>query len=635
MNLWKEICFCCRALFGKHSLDAEMAEEMREHLLRLTEVNLASGLTPKDAYDAARRQFGGIDQIKEIAREQRGVRWIEDIGRDLRKSARLMAKQPGFVATAVGILTLCIGANLTIFAVLNSIVLRPLPFPDADRLVTIFNTYPKAGVDRDGASLTNYYERRGQLSTFSQIAIIRPDSAIVGEAGTTERVDAARISPQFFKALGVVLSLGREFSDEEADYQRDRVVILTHGYWRDALGADPRVLGRELRVDGVAKKIVGVLPPNFCFLSSTARLFVPYASSASERAPSQRHSGDMITMIGRLKPGISIAEAEAELAVQDASLAESYPQAKRIADAGFRSVLASLQADHVQSVRPVLWLLQAGAFLLLLIGSLNLVNLLLIRASGRAKEFAIRQSMGATRRHIVSEVMSETVLLSLAGGVGGLGLAWFGIRMVAKVGPDRLPLGAGIAFDAPLAIGAMVGAAILGALLAFPLAWVNFRAQVADGLQASSRSSTVSRAAQKLRHGFIVTQIALALVLLMGAGLLGLSLRRVMAVSPGFRPDHTLVGQLTLPWKNYHGAAYLVFADKLLAELRRQPGVVAASLSTKIPLTGTGVHSGKLAVTVKGHWSTLVKRFALIMATACLATILRRWESRCAKAASW
>jgi len=520
---------------------------------------------------------------------------------DLRFALRLLLKTPGFTATALATIALCLGANLTIFAVTDSVLLRPLPFPGADRLVTVFNTYPKAGVDRDGASLTNYYERRGKIAAFSGVAIIRPDSAIVGEPGSTESVGIARVSPGFFTTVGLPPVIGRSFQEGETTFQTDGVVILSDAYWRQRFNADPAVLGRKIRMDGNERQIVGVLPPSFRFLSTDARLYVPLSSDPANRGPGQRHSGNSIAMIARLAPGVSLAEAQSQIDAHNASVAESYPQAKMIADAGFRSVVVSLHADHVKSLRPILLLLQAGVLLLLLIGSVNLVNLLLIRASGRARELAIRQSMGATTRHVVRAVIAETMLLAVFGGLGGLIVAAHGIDLVRVLGAERLPLGARIAFDGRVAVAALLSSFALGVVIALPIAWFNLRTHLANAFQSASRTTTANRTAQRLRHAFIVTQIALAFVLLSAAGLLGLSLRRAMTVSSGFRPDHVLTGQLTLPWKDYHGPAYLPFVEKLSAEIARQPGVIATGLATKLPLSGAGVQSNKSAVTVKGH----------------------------------
>nr|MBA3543399.1 ABC transporter permease [Chthoniobacterales bacterium] len=464
---------------------------------------------------------------------------------DLRFAFRQLRKAPAFTLTAIAIIAICLGANLAIFAVINSILLRPLPFPQSDRLVTIFNTYPKAGVEDDGCSLPNYYERRSNIPAFSSLSIYNHRSEVVGDPGSTEQVEIMRISPEFFTTVGVSLATGRSFTEEEASVaENNGVAILTDAFWRQRFNADPDILGRDLRLNGIARKIVGVLPPDFSFLSSEARLFLPIRSRLEDRTPQQRHSGGGGRhMIARLKPGATIAEAQAQIDAHNTAVDQDNPEAKMMAEAGFRSPVVSLHADHVRSVRPTLLLMQAGVFFLLLIGAVNIVNLLLIRASGRAKEMAIRQSMGAGRRHVVTQVMTETVSLTFAGGVLGVIVGAWGIHLLEFLGASRLPLGAHIAFDGWLASIGLAGAVVLGIVIAAPIAWFNMSRHLANALQSESRAGTVSRAAQSLRHGFIIAQIALAFVLLAGAALLGLSLKKVMAVAPGFRADHVLTGE--------------------------------------------------------------------------------------------
>ncbi len=518
---------------------------------------------------------------------------------DLRYAFRQLRKSPAFTLTALATVAICLGANLAIFAVIDSVLLRPLPFPQSDRLVTIFNTYPKAGVENDGSSLTNYYERRGHIPVFSSLSIYRYGSEVVGETGSTDQVELMRVSPDFFQTLGVNLAMGRTFAEPETITPiEDRgVAILTNEYWRQRYNSDPKILGRELRVNGVPRKIIGVLPPGFHFLSSEARFFLPLTSRAELRTPKQRHSGGgAIQMIARLKPDATIAQAQAQIDAHNAAVERDDPEAKAMAEAGFRSPVVSLHADHVRAIRPTLLLMQGGVFFLLLIGAVNLVNLLLIRASGRAKEMAIRQSMGASRRHVVKQVMVETVVLTFAGGLLGLVVGAWGIRLFEVLGAERLPLGAQIAFDGWLAAIGLAGAVVLGVVLAVPIAWFNLSNHLAHALQAESRSGTISLAAQRLRHGFIIAQIALAFVLLAGAALLGLSLKKVMAVSPGFRADHVLTGQFTLPWGPYPDRVAVV--DRLLELIGQQPGVAAAGTITNLPLSGD---NGKTAVTPKGY----------------------------------
>jgi len=518
---------------------------------------------------------------------------------NLRYAFRQLRKAPAFTLTALATIAICLGANLAIFAVINSILLRPLPFPQSDRLVTIFNTYPKAGVERDGSSITNYYERRGNIAAFSSLSIFRYGSEVVGETGAAEQTEIMRISPEFFTTLGVGPMMGRGFNEAEAEVaENNGVAIVTDGYWRQRLNSDPNVLGRDLRVNGIPRKIVGVLPPDFRLLSSEARLFLPIRSRLEQRTPKQRHSGGGGThMIARLKPGATIAEAQAQIDAHNAAVEKDNPEAKMMAEAGFRSPVLSLHADHVRSIRPTLWLMQGGVFFLLLIGAVNLVNLLLIRASGRVKEMAIRQSMGASRRHVVTQVMVETILLTLLGGLLGVSVGAWGLRLLEVLGADRLPLGAHISFDGTLAAIGLLGAVVLGIVIAVPIAWFNLSSHLANALQSESRTGTISRATQRLRHGFIVAQIALAFVLLAGAALLGLSLKKVMAVSPGFRADHVLTGEFTLAWGR-DPAHRVAVVDRLLELIGQQPGVAVAGTITNMPLSGD---NGKTAIAPKDY----------------------------------
>jgi predicted permease len=515
---------------------------------------------------------------------------------DFRYSVRALIKNPAFTVTALATVAICLGANLAIFAVINSILLRPLPFPIADRLVTIYNTYPKAGVENDGSSITNYYERRGNIPAFESLSMYMERAETVGDPGSMQQEEIVRISPEFFATLGVSPAIGRNFTEEETAAQKN-VIILTDAFWRERFNSDPDVLGRDTRINGIPRKIVGVLPPGFRFLSSEARVFLPIKSDMEQRGPKARHSNDDGTyMIARLKPGATIAEAQAQVDAHNDAVEKDNPEAKMMAEAGFRSLVRPLHAEHVRSIRPTLLLMQAGVFFLLLIGAVNLVNLLLIRASDRVKEMAIRQSMGASRGHVVRQVVTETVLLTATGGLLGVLVGAWGTHLLQVLGANRLPLGAHIAFDGWLALIGFVGSVVLGVVIAMPIAWFNLHSHLANALQSESRTGTTNRATQRLRHGFIVAQIALAFVLLAGAALLGLSLKKAMAVSPGFRPDHVLTGECTVSWDLQRERVGIV--DRLLESIRQQPGITATGTITNIPLTGD---SGKTVVTPKGY----------------------------------
>jgi predicted permease len=588
-----------RVLTRRRDFEDGMSEELRFHIEQWTDDLVGSGMSRGKATRLIRMELGNLDNIRADCREAFGVHLFDELRRQLSYAARLLRKAPGFTATALLTLAVCFGANLTIFAVIDSVLLRPLPFPEPDRLMTIFNTYPKAGVERDGSSLTNYYERRGHISAFTSLAIYRYGTEIIGEAGSTERQQTMRVSPDFFSTLGLGPVIGRTFTEEETTFQTDDVAILSDTFWRQRYNADPNVIGRHVRVNSVPRTVIGVLPPTFRFLSSDARVFLPLASLPEDRTPLQRHSGGNVTqMIARLKPGTTLAQAQSQIDAQNATLEVDDPQAKMMADAGFRSLVVPLHADHVAAIRPTLLLLQAGAIALLLIGAVNLINLLLVRASGRVKELAVRQALGASRGYVASEVVVETTLLTSIGGLLGLGVGYGGIHLLRVLGADRLPLGGRIAFDARLALVALVAAIILGIVFAAPIAWFNLQRHLGNALQSESRGGTSGRAAQILRHSFIVSQIALACVLLAGAGLLGLSLQRAMAVSPGFQSDHVLTGQILLPWANYPEAARLTFIENLMDKIGHLPGVLTAGVVNNVPFSG---NSGKSAATVMGH----------------------------------
>ena len=545
-------------------------------------------------------ELGSLNSVKVECRQSRGLHIIDEFLRELRYAARLLRKEPWFTLTALLTLAVCLGANLTIFAVIDSVLLRPLPFPEANRLVTIFNTYPKAGVERDGSSITNYYERRGQIPAFRSLAIYRYGTALVGEVGSAEREEVNQVSPDFFATLERGPVLGRVFRDDETTYKTDTVAILTDAYWRQHFHADPQVIGRQIQVDGIATTVIGVLPPGFRFLSSKARIYFPLASDLQQRSPLERHSGgNRIQMIARLNPGFTVAQAQAELDTQNARLELDDPQAKMIADAGFRSVIVPLHADHVASIRPTLLLLQTGVFGLLLIGAVNLLNLLLVRANARAKELAVRRALGASGGHVLAETLVETTFLTLAGGLLGLAVAALGIHLLATLGADRLPLGSQIAFNGRLAFVALAGAVVLGLVLAVPAALFHSRGPLLLAIQSESRGGTASRSAQGLRHTFIVAQIALAFVLLAGSGLLGISLENASQVSPGFRPSDVLSGRISLPAKSYPSdRRALAFTEQLVEKMESQPGVLTAGVSNNVPFSG---YSGKSSATVKGY----------------------------------
>ena len=588
-----------RWLVARDRFERAMGEEMRFHLEARAADLERSGVAPAEAARRARMEFGALDHVKDECRRESGLRVFDEVPRNLRQALRRLRRTPGFTAATLATLACCLGANLALFALVDAILLRPLPFPESHRLVRIFNSYPRAGVMDDGCSLPNYYERRGRIAALASISAYWTDTAVVGGAGSTVREMSLRVSPEFFATLGQPLAMGRAFTEEETTFETDRVVVLSDSFWRERLGADAEVLGRTLRIDGLEMTVVGVLPPSFRFLSSPARLFFPLSSGAEQRLPSRRHSGGgSRQMIARLAGAASLEEAQAQVDAHDASVNAGDPAAAQMAAAGFRSRVVPLHADHVAAVRPLLVLVQAGAVVLLLIGAVNVAGLLVVRASAREKELAVRQALGAGRRHVLIEGLTEAVLLALAGFVLGLAVGAAGIRLLSVLGAGQLPLGARVMLDARVAGVGLAVAAVLGVAMGLPFAWSGLRAGP-EALHLQPRGGTSGRAARRLRHALVTAQVALAFVLLSGAGVLGLSLRRVSAIAPGFRPGHVVSAEVVMPWKFYPGARVRVgFAERLLEEVARQPGVTAAGVSTNLPFNGW---SGKSAVRVKGQ----------------------------------
>src|SRR5581483_6713494 len=468
------------------------------------------------------------------------------------------------------------------------------------RLVIVTKAYPGAGISRADGSLPNYYDWRTGIPAFASVSAERNGSVIIGSGDAPSSVLCGRVSSEFFATLGIKPALGRFFTEEDTNKLGGHAVVLTDAYWRSHFNADPDILGRELRVDGQNAPIVGVLPRAFRYLSSRAQLYFPLASPVRERAVDRRHTGNT-RVIARLAPGASLETAQAQIRALDARQLADDPVATQLQAAGYRASVSSLHADHVRSVRPTLVLLQAGALCLLLIGGVNLVNLLLVRASGRTREFAVRQALGAACRDVIREVLVETLLLSILGGTVGIVAGAFGVDLLSILGTNGLPLGAQVTFDGRVAAVAWLGSLLVGAALAVPIIWFNLRQPVALALQSGSRGGTSGRAAQRLRQSFIVAQIALAFVLLAGAGLLGVSLHRVLAVSPGFQPEHVFAGRLSLPGNRYKDTtSRLDFEQRLLSELQAQPGVESVAATTAVPFTPEAVTNSSV-VTVEGY----------------------------------
>lgn len=502
--------------------------------------------------------------------------------------------------TALLTFALCLGANVALFAVVNAVLFHPLPFPDPSRLVTVDNAYPKAGVPEGiGVSVPHYLERRAGIAAFAEAAAYRSGGETIGESGSPDRVDAMSVTPSFFQVLQVKPALGRTFSEEEGTPGKNSVVIISDGLWRQKFGADPAAVGSQIRLGGGAMStLIGVMPPDFRFLTSRAQLWSPLTFDDDQRKVESRHSNNM-SMIARLKPGASIAEAQAQINALNLSASANDPFAKIAQEAGFKSQVTDLHDQFVAKLRPALLLLQAGVLVLLLIGVVNLANLMLVRATGRAKELSVRQVLGAGRARIARQLLTESLVLTGSGAVLGLALGWAGLRGLDVLGADKLPHAGPLQIDPTVILTALAAAIVVGVLLALPTIWHSQYGNLATALSVESRGGTTSRATHRVRHGLIVAQFALAFVLLADASLLGLSFTRVLAVKPGFQPDHVLTGIVPLPRAGYkEDKERMAFVDRLARELQSVPGVTAAGFSTELPFIGYGSRN---AITVLGY----------------------------------
>ncbi len=567
-----------RVLTRRRDFEDGMSEELRFHIEQYTEDLVRSGISPRKSGPPSHgSNSAAFINIKGDCREAFGVHLFDELRRQLQLRRPVAAKDPG------------------IYSYRASDPRRLLRRESDDFCRDRFGAAPPAAISRarpaddDLQHLSESRRRSRRLLADQLLRAPRPNSRFQPRSRSTamERrlsvsparrnaCQTMRVSPDFFSTLGLGPAIGRTFTDEETTYRnRPRC----HSFRHVLAATIQRRSPRDREADSCKQRSQNC-DRRLASRASAFSLPMPGCSSRLHRALKiachrERHSGgNVIQMIARLQPGATLAQAQSEIDAQNAALEVDDPQAKMIADAGFRSLVVPLHADHVAAVRPTLLLLEAGVLVLLLIGAVNLVNLLLIRASGRVKELAVRQALGASWRYLVSEAVVETTLLTFAGGLLGLAVGAGGIRLLRALGADRLPLGGHIAFDARLALVGLVAAIIMGIVFAAPVAWFNLRRHLGNALQSESRGGTSGRGAQILRHSFIVSQIALAFILLAGAGLLGLSLQRVMAVSPGFRSDHVLTGQILLPWADYPAGSPPGICGKLDGQTRPPTGSV-------------------------------------------------------------
>lgn len=506
---------------------------------------------------------------------------------DLKFGLRLLVKDRSFTITALLTLALCIGANTAMFGIVRSVLLKPLPWPGSDRVVLLYNSYPNAGAPRVGAAVPDYYDRLKAVPALDMQALFRRESMTYGDENGAERLVSLRATPSFYRMLQVRPAVGRVFADAEGEPGKNAVVLLSFGFWQRKFGGDRSVVGQTVRLNGNPFQVVGVMPRDFTFLQNDTDLFTPAAFTPADKSDNRRHSNNW-QMIGRLRAGASMAQVQQQVDALNANNDVRFPEFHQILkDAGFHTVAVFLQDDVVRDVKSVLYLLWGGVLFVLVIGAVNIANLVMVRASGRSREMATRHAIGGDLSRLARQLLTETTLLAAGGGVLGVLLGWWALRSVATLNLDQLPRGYEIGLDW-MTIGVIVGLTTLVGLFIGVAPVVRlWRMNLNLELREESRGGTSGRRAHLVRRVLAMTQVAIALVLLIGAGLLLASFRAVLHLDFGFSAEGVATASINLPSTSYKdNAALIAFERRALEGLRAIPGVQAAGATSYLPFSG-------------------------------------------------
>ena len=509
---------------------------------------------------------------------------------DLRLGLKMLWKSRVYAATAIVTLAVCIGANAAIFTIVNSVLLKPLPVPDADRILLMSNQYPNAG--SSAASGTNsgvpdYFDRLRDMTVFEEQAMYAGRGLAVELDGSPQLVRGMVATPSLFRLLEIAPALGRSFDDSEGEIGSEQKVILSSRLWRDLYAAKPDVLGKELRLAGLPYTIVGVMPDNFEFADPEARFWIPLAFTDQEKSDDRRHSNNWYH-IGRLKPGATLEQAQSQVDAINAANLDRFPQFKELLiNAGFHTSVERLQDVLVRSVARTLYLLWGGAAFVLLVGALNIANLALARSTLRTKELGTRVALGAGRARIASQLVVEGLIVALIAGVLGAAIAAGVLQALESLGLDRLPRGAEVHMDLTVFGTILIVSAVAGVLIGLvPLLHVP-RANLSSVLQESSRGGSAGTRVRAVRRTLVVAEVAFAFVLLIGSGLLVASFRNLLAVNPGFESNGVITASVVIQRATYPELTDIrAFLDRALTAIRNVPGVVNAGVTTIIPLSG-------------------------------------------------
>ena len=490
----------------------------------------------------------------------------------------MLVKTPAFSLLAILTLGLAIGANSAVFSVINAVLLRPLPYEKPEQLVRVFGTQPQLA--EAPTAPANFLDWQEQNQSFERIATFVGQGFNLVGGDKPERVRGMRVSAELFQLLGVQPALGRAFHTEEDQVGRNRVVVLSDQFWRSRFAGERSVIGRTITLNDQAYEVVGVMPPGFAFPNERTQLWTPVAFSDTERA---LRSTNFIHVIARLRPGLTLQQAQEQMSALARRQAELYPDT----NTGVGVKLVTLSEQTVGNVRPILIVLLAAVGFVLLIACANVANLLLARAAERQREMAIRSALGASRARVVRLLLAESLVIALLAGAAGLTLAIWGLDLLLALKPANLPRAAEIGIDPRMFGFTALLSLLTGVGFGLVPAWHVSKPDLNEGLKESSRSATGGPGRQRLRGTLVVAEVALSLVLLIGAGLMIRSFARLLAVDPGFDPANVLTAFVSLPPAKYPDASrQAAFFDQLLQRTQNLPGVVAAAAASDLPLYG-------------------------------------------------
>jgi len=574
-----------RSLFRRAQADQELDDELRDHLEQATEQYVAKGMAPGEAQRRARLDLGGIEQTKEHCRDTRRVNLIQDLIQDLHFGLRILRKNPGFTSIAVLTLALAIGANTAIFSAVYAVLIKPLPFKNADRMVFILKKNAPRGWSRNPIAPAEILAWRNQTEAFEDFAAYTESSCVLTGAGEAEEDPCETITSNLFPLLGVAPYRGRSFTSEEDKAGVPRAVILSYGLWQRRFGGDENLIGRSITVNGESHAVVGVMPANLSHLYASPYGSVP-GMWVSGIGLAAEHTSNEYFGIARLKPGATLAQASMQMDTVSMGLEKVYPDLH-----GWRAQVMSFRTNSSAATRPALLVLIAATTFVLLIACANIANLLLARGAGRANEFAIRNALGASQGRLVWQLLTESGIVCFAGGIIGVLLASGLCKGLAALAPDTL-LRAAPDLTAGTANVRVLGFAMLTLiattfLFGLAPALQSAKPKVIETLKEAGRSSLQSPQSRRFRSALVVSEIALALVLLVGAGLMVRTLAELIHVNLGFNPKNILTLRAPLSGDRYkEPRSRAQIWEHVVASVEALPGVEAASVSRGLPITG-------------------------------------------------